>query len=75
MISATIEQELHKELDQLPADKQQKVLEYARSLSGRPRGVPGKELLRFAGAISPEDLAEMSRAIEEGCEQVEPDGW
>ncbi len=40
--------------------KQIQVLEFVEKLkTGTPRGVPGKELLRFAGAISPDDVALM----------------
>jgi hypothetical protein len=38
-------------------------------------GVKGKELLRFAGAISAEDLDAMEKSIEEGCERVVPGEW
>ncbi len=41
----------------------------------RVRGVPGRELLRFAGTIEPDDLILMEKAIEEGCEQVDADEW
>ncbi|HWE96967.1 MAG TPA: hypothetical protein VG269_23600 [Tepidisphaeraceae bacterium] len=33
------------------------------------RGTPGPSLLRFAGAISPEDLRVMQEAIDEGRER------
>jgi hypothetical protein len=36
------------------------------------KGTPGKELLRFAGTISPEDCRRMAEAIEVGCERVDP---
>jgi hypothetical protein len=34
------------------------------------RGIPGVDLLGFAGHIPPDDLQRMSDAIEEGCEAV-----
>jgi hypothetical protein len=40
-----------------------------------PNGTPGIELLRFAGTLSDEDAQAMKRAIEEDCEQVDPDAW
>jgi hypothetical protein len=40
-----------------------------------PTGVPGKNLLHFAGTISASDLQEMAQAIEAGCEQVDLDEW
>jgi hypothetical protein len=58
------------------AEQQHRVLEFARALStAAPRGVPGKELLSFAGAIAPDDLRRMEQAIQEGCEKVNPDEW
>jgi hypothetical protein len=40
-----------------------------------PRGTPGRDLLRFAGTLDSADLAAMARAIEEGCEAVDPNEW
>ena len=34
-------------------------------------GVPGQQLLRFAGAIPLDDIQLMRQAIEEGCERVD----
>lgn len=41
----------------------------------RPPGVPGRELLDLAGTLSDEDARQMLEAIEEGCEQVDPNEW
>jgi hypothetical protein len=60
-----------RQLESLPEDKQRRVLEFAQSLGATaPGGVPGDQLLRFAGSISPDQLELMSEAIENGCEQV-----
>jgi hypothetical protein len=40
-----------------------------------PPGTPAADLLQFVGMISEDDLKLMSEAIEESCEQVDPDGW
>ncbi len=49
--------ELLEQLSALPAEDRRRVLDFARSLvASSPRGVAGKDLLRFAGAISHEDL-------------------
>lgn len=70
---------LNKVIEQLkvmPQDLQWQVLEFARSLaSSNIQGVPGEQLLRFAGAIPPEDLELMREAIEQNCEQVDTDEW
>jgi hypothetical protein len=62
-------------LDRLPPELQRQVLEFARALAKlQPKGVHGRQL-QFAGTIEPGDLDAMSRAIEEGCEQVDVSGW
>ncbi len=55
----------------LPHDLQEQVLALLRALERLPRqGVPGRNLLPFAGAIAQDELAAMNTAIEQGCEQV-----
>lgn len=74
-----IQSELLSYLGQLPADDQARVVDFARTLAGSPTakkvGVPGKDLLRFAGTIPHEECMEMLRAIEEDCEQIDPNEW
>lgn len=65
MVSSTLERELHEHLERLPERRQREVVEYARVLAEEmPKGVPGKDLLKFAGAIAPDDLELMKQAIE-----------
>jgi len=60
----------------MPQDLQWRVLELARALaSSRIKGVSGRQLLRFAGSIPPDDVKLMRQAIEQGCEQVELNEW
>jgi hypothetical protein len=55
---------------------QRQVLEYVRTLTTHaPSGVPGPELLRFAGAVPRIDLERIGQAIEEDCERVDKDEW
>ena len=79
----TTDEDLKKRiLDNLDAlDKRGKlrVLGFIRELSAeskarRPRDTR-KALLALAGSIPKEDLEEMRRAIEEGCEQVDEETW
>ena len=52
------------------------MLEFTRALAvSTPHGVPGRQLLRFAGAISLDDVQLMREAIEQGCERVDADEW
>jgi hypothetical protein len=64
------------QLKTLPYEMQWRVFEFTRALAvSVPRGVPGPQLLRFAGAIPLDDLQLMRQAIEEGCERVDADEW
>lgn len=64
------------QLKALPQELQRRVLEFTRALAeSTPRGVPGQQLLRFAGAIPRDDIRLMSEAIERGCEQVDTNEW
>jgi hypothetical protein len=75
-MGTAIKAELDRQMNGLPPEAQRRVLDFARALaSARPRGVPGKHLLKFSGAIPADDLKAISRAIEDGCEQVDADGW
>ncbi|MDQ7784439.1 MAG: hypothetical protein RDU20_16255 [Desulfomonilaceae bacterium] len=75
MDTSTVDEVLE-QLNGLPREMQRRVLEFARTLAqSTPRGVPGQELLRFAGSIPMDDVSLMSEAIERGCEQVDIGEW
>ena len=57
----------------LDPENRQKVLDFARAL--RSSSGSAASLLQFAGSIAMEDLKQMSEAIAEGCETVNPDEW
>jgi hypothetical protein len=64
------------QLKTLPYEMQWRVYEFTRALvASVPRGVPGSQLVRFAGAIPLDDLQLMRQAIEEGCERVDANEW
>lgn len=75
MIDAGIQSELLKQVERLTLPKQQRVLDFALSLAEPPRGVPGTELLEFAGIMSPEEAREFLKGIEEECERIDPNEW
>lgn len=76
MVNPTMEQELHYQLQNLPLGQQRQVLDFARALSlTQPNGVPGAVLLPFAGTIEPDDLAIMSQAADEDCEEIASQDW
>lgn len=75
-MNPAIEKELRKQLDKLPAAQQRQVLDFARTLAARKRQIASaRALSEFAGTIAKEDLALIAQAIDEGCEQVNPDEW
>ncbi|MBI5409684.1 MAG: hypothetical protein HZA14_10000 [Nitrospirae bacterium] len=73
MTTASIKDNLFAQLDKLPYDLQLRVLDFVKTLI--PKGVEGKSLLRFEGAISADDLQLMSKIIEENCEKVDTGEW
>ncbi len=76
MTESTIKQEILSRLDDLSEERQRRVLDFTRSLSGKEAaGVPGRNLLRFGGSIAQEDVAAMNQAIVRDCERVTPDEW
>ena len=76
MTAQALESEIREQLDQLPPEQQQQVLAFARSLvAAQIQGVPGTDLLRFAGVIDADDLSIMRQAIEEGCEKIDRNEW
>ncbi len=56
------------------------MLEFARGLTeqGRLEGETGESLLQYLDsmdAFDPDDLQRMAKAIEEDCEQINPNDW
>lgn len=76
MLDGNVENQLRQRMQTLSPDQQREVLQFAGQLAtSEPKGTPGKELLRFAGTLSPEEADEMRRVIEEDCEQVDLREW
>jgi hypothetical protein len=75
-MSSAIVTKVIEQLESLPEDLQRQVLTFVEALQATvQRGVPGKELLEFAGAIPAEDLCLMRQAIQDGCERVDLNEW
>lgn len=63
-------------MEWLPTDLQQLVLEFVQTLQASARqGLPGKELLQFAGAIPADDIVLMRSVVTLACEQVPVNEW
>ena len=69
---AAIEQEILERISKLDAEKQQRVLEFVRSL-GLPEGISGDDFVARAHKVNfaQADLEEIAQAIESGCERIE----
>ena len=74
MATQPLQSRLFEEIRKLPDQAQRRVLEFVNSLTNRS-GEPGANLIASVGMISAQDLEEMKKAIEEGCEQVDSNGW
>ncbi len=76
MTHSSIKKEIVEQLDHLPPELQRRVLDFTRALTlSSPKGVPGKQLLRFAGILKPDDAQDMALAIEVDCDRVDAGGW
>lgn len=73
MTATTIKDNVIAQLDKLPYNLQLRVLDFVKALI--PKGVEGKSLLRFEGAIPVDDLHLISKAIEDNCERVDVSEW
>ncbi len=69
MTATSIKDNIIARIDKLPYDSQLRVLDFVKTLI--PKGVEGKNLLRFEGIISDDDLHLMSEAIEKNCGKVD----
>lgn len=75
-MSETLTHQLQHKINQLNPEQQMKVLEFVREFdSSSIKGTSGRELLRFAGSISRDDIDIIASEIETGCERVNPNEW
>ena len=70
-----LKDEIIKQTEQLGEEQQQRVLDFARTLSSPlPRGISGEEFIRVLGTLPPEDVEAMEQALEE-CGRIDPRDW
>jgi len=73
MLDSAIQNELLREVEQLPPALHRRVLDFARALGeSTPQVVSGDVLLQFAGIMTPSEADDFLRSIEEDCERVAP---
>jgi hypothetical protein len=76
MLNASVKKEIINQIERLDYEHQRRVLEFARVLAvTAPKGVPGKQLLSFAGGIHADDLKTIKQAIADNCETVNLNDW
>lgn len=76
MLSVTVKKQIINQMGLLDYEHQRRVLDFARTLVVTcPKGIPGKQLLSFAGTIPAADLKTMQEAIENSCEKVDLNEW
>lgn len=64
-----------KELRRLPPDRLDEVAEYVHRLKGRSRAERDAVIDGTAGCLAGDAGECFARAIEEGCERIDPNGW
>ena len=76
MINSSLKKQILEKLDFLPIEEQRRVLDFTCALTeSKTVGIPGRDLLRFAGTIEKTELEAMKRAIEDGCERIDLNEW
>ncbi len=76
MVSTNLPEQIAEVVEDLDATSRQQVLDFARALQSRqPKGVPGRDLVKFAGTMTTEEADDLQAVIDEGCGQVDPHGW
>jgi hypothetical protein len=70
-------EELTRQVQTLPPREQLEVVDFVAFLKSKekPRGTPGHTLMHLAGTLPDEDAREMMDAIDEGCGQIDKEGW
>ncbi len=70
-------EELARQVKTLPAQQQREVADFVAFLKTRtrPRGTPGHMLRPLKDTLSDEEARQMMADIEEGCGQIDWEGW
>ncbi len=76
MAQPDVKEQILNDLDHLSPDQQRRAAELVHSLvTPLPKGATIDDLLSVAGILDDQAALEMTQAIEEGCERVDPDEW
>ncbi len=73
---SALTREIDQEISALPEELQRQVLDYIRQLrTRRMPGVPGPQMVRFAGMFTAEEADAMLADINAACGQIDHGGW
>jgi hypothetical protein len=78
MDSALVKEEIIREIDFLPLNVQQRVLEYIRSLTSKKSLLPldsQNNISKLYGLLTVEEAAEMTKNIDEECKRIDINEW
>lgn len=75
MVNAKIEKALVERLSRLAPADQEQVLKFAQALVESSRTRHSRTILDLIGSMASADADEMTSAIEDGCERVDPSDW
>jgi hypothetical protein len=76
VIDTTLKRQLLDEIERLSPEKLARVYEYAHGLaSPLPRGASIDDLMALVGTIDDASARQMTAAIDEAFERVEPSEW
>lgn len=78
MVDPALKEQILEDLEDLPQEDVRDAAAYIHGLKkrhGKPVEPTGRKLLKYVGIWDKQTADEVAKAIEEGCEQVDPDGW
>ena len=74
-MATAIREKIIEQVDRLSTEDQSAVLQFVTVLTNGPPKRRPESAKKFLGVLSDEDAIAMKRAIEEGCEQIDPSAW
>ena len=76
MVLPDVKDQILKDLDRLSPEQQKHAAKLVSGLlASLPEGASVDDLQKVAGSLDDTSAREMMAAVEEGCEQVDPDEW
>jgi hypothetical protein len=70
-----VKDEIARQVDRLPPDMRDQVLQFVTSLAASARAGSGAGLRQFASSLDTISARQMMQAIEEECERIDASQW